>query len=377
MAKLEINSLRKEYDDVIAVDDLDISAEDGEFIVVVGPSGCGKSTSLNCVAGLITPTSGSIVLGEEEITNLRPQDRDIAMVFQNYALYPHMTVGENLRFALKMSTDMSSKERNERVDEIANLLHIDDLISQKPKELSGGQQQRVALGRAIVRKPGLFLMDEPLSNLDAKLRSEMRIEIQQLQKQIGTTTLYVTHDQTEAMTMGDRIAVMNEGVLQQIGTPLEIYNRPANRFVAGFIGEPSMNFFDVTKREKANGAIELQHDLFTHTIQTHKSELAETRDELTLGIRPNDIEVASADASNTVETEADVVEPMGDVDHVYFSHEDETYTASLAVEEHIRRSDSVVLSFPESRIYLFDRASGEAVAHPPERTSEAQIEQSR
>jgi multiple sugar transport system ATP-binding protein len=375
MTTLEIDSLCKEYGDIIAVDDLDITAEDGEFIVIVGPSGCGKSTSLNCVAGLITPTSGKILLGDEDITDRRPQDRDIAMVFQNYALYPHMTVAENLRFALKMSTDMSSDEMDERVEEIASLLHINDLVDQKPKELSGGQQQRVALGRAIVREPGIFLMDEPLSNLDAKLRSTMRTEIQQLQKQLGTTTLYVTHDQTEAMTMGDRIAVMNGGVLQQIGAPLEIYNRPANRFVAGFIGEPSMNFFDVRKAVSADGTVELHHDRFRHTIDGHNDELTDAAEELTLGIRPDDIRMATPQDSNTVETEVEVIEPMGDVNHVYFSHEGETFTASLAVEEHVERTDTVVLSFPEPRIYLFDRASGSAVLHPPERTSEAQIEQ--
>jgi multiple sugar transport system ATP-binding protein len=375
MARLEINSLHKQFDDIVAVSDLNITAKDGEFIVIVGPSGCGKSTSLNCVAGLATPTSGGIILGDEEITNKRPQDRDIAMVFQNYALYPHMTVAENLRFALKMSTDMSKQEMNERVHEIAELLHISELLETKPKELSGGQQQRVALGRAIVREPGVFLMDEPLSNLDAKLRSEMRTEIQQLQKQIGTTTLYVTHDQTEAMTMGDRIAVMNEGVLQQIGTPLEIYNRPANRFVAGFIGEPSMNFFDVNKRVTSNGSIEVSHDLFTHTITTQTDALEEAPDRLTLGIRPSDIKAESPRDSAIVKTEIDVVEPMGDVNYVYFSHGDETYTASLAVEDYAERSESIVLQFPESRIYLFDRESGDAVIHPPERSSRAAVGQ--
>jgi multiple sugar transport system ATP-binding protein len=328
------------------------------------------------VAGLESPTSGRIVLGETEITDRRPQDRNIAMVFQNYALYPHMTVAENLRFALKMSTSMSAQEMDERVQEIAELLQIADLTEQKPKELSGGQQQRVALGRAIVREPGVFLMDEPLSNLDAKLRSEMRTEIQQLQKQLGTTTLYVTHDQTEAMTMGDRIAVMDGGVLQQIGTPLEIYNHPANRFVAGFIGEPSMNFFEVDKRTTDDGRVVLSHELFTHTLSARADDVADAPERLTLGIRPNDIETAAADDPNTVTAAVDVVEPMGDVNYVYFSHDGQTYTASLAVEDYVERTASVELAFPESRVYLFERGSGDAVSHPPERMSRVDMETS-
>src|SRR6056297_2798092 len=251
MADLKLDNVTKVFtdddgSDIVAVDDVSFDIEDGEFLVLVGPSGCGKSTTLRMVAGLETVTSGRISLGGTNLVGRDPQDRDIAMVFQSYALYPHMTVQENMSFGLEESTDMADDEIERRVSETAEMMGIGDLLDRKPGELSGGQQQRVALGRAIVREPEVFLMDEPLSNLDAKLRSQMRTELQRLQEDLGTTTIYVTHDQTEAMTMGDRIAILNDGELQQVGTPLECYHEPANVFVAGFIGEPSMNFFDVT-----------------------------------------------------------------------------------------------------------------------------------
>ena len=233
MATLTIETLRKEFDggNVVAVDDLSLEVDDGQFLVIVGPSGCGKTTTLNCIAGLEIPDDGYISLGGKDITSLKPQDRDIAMVFQNYALYPHKTVRQNIAFGLKMKTDLSDEEIKERVEQNAHMMGIGELLDQNPGELSGGQRQRVALGRAIVREPDIFLLDEPLSNLDAKLRTQMRTELQELQEDLGITTVYVTHDQTEAMTMADRIAIMNNGKLQQYGTPLDCYHEPNNRFV--------------------------------------------------------------------------------------------------------------------------------------------------
>ncbi|MFB6244363.1 MAG: ABC transporter ATP-binding protein, partial [Halobaculum sp.] len=248
MSGITLDTVRKEFstgdEQIVAVDDVDLEVRDGEFLVLVGPSGCGKTTTLRCIAGLEDVTSGHVRFGEEDVTGLRARERDVAMVFQNYALYPHMDVRTNLGFGLKLSTQLSSAEIDDQVEDVASMLGIEDLLDQKPKELSGGQQQRVALGRAIIRDPAAFLMDEPLSNLDAKLRAEMRTELQTLQHELDVTTVYVTHDQTEAMAMGDRIAVMNDGRLQQVGTPEAVYRTPVNEFVAKFIGSPSINLFD-------------------------------------------------------------------------------------------------------------------------------------
>ncbi len=244
MAELTLGNVTKRFDDVVAVDDVSIEIDDGEFLVLVA-LGCGKSTTLRMIAGLETISDGRIAIDGDVVNDAPAQQRDIAMVFQSYALYPHMTVRENMRFGLEESTTLEKAEMDSRVEDAAETLEIDDLLERKPGAL-GGQQQRVALGRAIVRDPAVFLMDEPLSNLDAKLRSGMRTELQRLQEELGVTTVYVTHDQTEAMTMSDRIAILDGGELQQVATPLECYHRPTNRFVAGFIGEPSMNFFDVS-----------------------------------------------------------------------------------------------------------------------------------
>ena len=249
MAQLTLDEVTKTFQDddgeIIAVDQVSVDIEDGEFLCVVGPSGCGKSTTLRMIAGLEDITRGEIRLDGQIINDQPPARRNVAMVFQSYALYPHMTVRENMAFGLEESTDMPDDEIDERVEQTAETMNIGELLDRRPTELSGGQQQRVALGRAIVRDPEVFLMDEPLSNLDAKLRSSMRTELQRLQEELGVTTMYVTHDQTEAMTMGDRIAILDGGRLQQVATPLECYHQPANQFVAGFIGEPSMNFFEM------------------------------------------------------------------------------------------------------------------------------------
>src|SRR5438270_11058149 len=246
MASIDFDDVSKRFPNgTLAVDEMNLTVDDGEFMIFVGPSGCGKTTALRMVAGLEEVTSGSIRIGDRVVNDIEPPDRDIAMVFQNYALYPHMSVADNMGFPLRMQR-MKKPETRKRVREVAELLGIEALLERKPRQLSGGQRQRVAMGRAIIRHPRAFLMDEPLSNLDAKLRVQMRGEIARLQRRLGTTTVYVTHDQTEAMTLGDRVVVMHGGVAQQVGTPDELYERPANLFVAGFIGSPAMNFFPAT-----------------------------------------------------------------------------------------------------------------------------------
>ncbi|GAB3688107.1 ABC transporter ATP-binding protein [Salinarchaeum chitinilyticum] len=366
MGDLDIQSLTKVFEDdggdIVAVDDLDVEIEDGELIVLVGPSGCGKSTTLRCVAGLEDPTSGDIVLDGTDVTDQKPKKRDMAMVFQSYALYPHMTARENMAFGLKMATDLSSDEIESRVTETAEMLGISELLGKKPDELSGGQQQRVALGRAIVRDPEVFLMDEPLSNLDAKLRTQMRTELQSLQQDLDVTTLYVTHDQTEAMTMSDRIAVLDEGQLQQIGTPLECYHEPENEFVAGFIGSPSMNFFEVDLVD--DGTPALSHPGFTYELDEDVYEdVVDHGDRFTLGIRPEDIEVATADERNAIPTTVEVTEPLGEVTYVYLDVEGEQYTATVEGDFVIDSGRALTVRFPQNRIHLFDGETGAALRH--------------
>jgi len=361
MGRLDITQLTKTFDEgenvIVAVDELDIAVEDGEFLVLVGPSGCGKSTTLRCIAGLERVTSGRIRLDGRDITDAKPKNRDMAMVFQNYALYPHMTVRENIGYGLKITTDLSKSEIHDRVEDTAALLEIPDLLEKKPKELSGGQQQRVALGRAIIREPEVFLMDEPLSNLDAKLRTTMRTEIQQLQQEMGVTTIYVTHDQTEAMTMGDKIAVLDGGELQQLGTPLECYHEPENQFVAGFIGSPSMNFIDVRR----NGDV-LDADAFEYALSPDTVDAVRTAsNRLTMGIRPEHIELGTGDDRNAVPTEIEVVEPMGETTYAYFSVGGTTHTASIDGERRISAGQQVHVVFPEDKIHLFDQADGAAI----------------
>lgn len=362
MGRLTLNGVTKRYSsgeesEVVAVNDLNIDVRDGEFLVLVGPSGCGKSTTLRCISGLETPTEGEILLNGKEITEKKPKDRDMAMVFQNYALYPHMTAHQNIAFGLQMSTDLSTEKIDEIVEETAAMMEISDQLQNKPSELSGGQQQRVSLGRAIVRDPEVFLMDEPLSNLDAKLRTTMRTELQSLQQDLGTTTLYVTHDQTEAMTMADRIAILNEGVLQQIGTPLECYHKPNNQFVAGFIGTPSMNFIPMTNQDG-----NLEHDLFTYELRGKAANsLPAEVVEVVLGIRPEDISLAASDERSTVELTVDVTEPMGDETHLYFDLADQSLTATVDGLKDIDPGDEVRLKLHEERIHIFDGKSGKAL----------------
>jgi len=367
MATLELDSITKTFQDgdeaIVAVDDVSLSIDDGEFLVVVGPSGCGKSTTLRMVAGLETITSGTLSIDDRVVNDVKSQDRDIAMVFQSYALYPHMSVRQNMSFGLEESTDLPDDEINRMVSETGEMLGISNLLDRKPSDLSGGQQQRVALGRAIVRDPEVFLMDEPLSNLDAKLRAEMRTELQRLQNDLGVTTVYVTHDQTEAMTMGDRIAILDGGELQQIATPLECYHEPANQFVASFLGEPSMNFFDVTL-----DGDRLVGEAFEYPIgEAVRSDLGGATD-LVLGIRPEAVELVDAGGAHEFETTVDVVEPMGDENTVYlhFDPDAEPETAATLVAtidgfNRVSEGDTVIARIPEDAIHLFDRTTGEAL----------------
>ncbi|WP_290817571.1 ABC transporter ATP-binding protein [Halovivax sp.] len=377
MASLKLSNVSKRFadgnDEIVAVDDVSLRVADGEFLVLVGPSGCGKSTTLRMIAGLESTTEGTISLGGEQIDQRPPQRRNLAMVFQNYALYPHMTVRGNMRFGLEESTDLGDDEIERTVEETARMLEIDELLDRHPRDLSGGQQQRVALGRAIVRDPAAFLMDEPLSNLDAKLRAEMRTELQRLQDELDVTTVYVTHDQTEAMTMGDRIAILNDGRLQQVARPLECYHQPANLFVAGFIGEPSMNFFDATW----DGDRLRVGDLAYPLSAAIGDEIGD-RTDLVLGIRPEDVLVtrdATRDDSGDHEFDptgqdpgdhefhatVDVVEPTGDQNVVYFSLGDRTAVATVPGLQAVEEGEPVRARFPEPAIHLFDADTGVAV----------------
>ncbi|WP_049925499.1 ABC transporter ATP-binding protein [Halopiger goleimassiliensis] len=365
MADLELDDVTKVYvendgNEITAVDEVSLEIDDGEFLVLVGPSGCGKSTTLRMVAGLESITSGEIRLDGEVINDRKPKDRDIAMVFQSYALYPHMTVRENMAFGLEESTTMPDDEIAETVESTAEMLGIDDLLDRKPDDLSGGQQQRVALGRAIVRDPEVFLLDEPLSNLDAKLRAQMRTELQRLQEELTVSTIYVTHDQTEAMTMADKIAILNEGQLQQVGTPLECYHEPANLFVAGFIGEPSMNFFETTREDDR-----LVHDCFEYDLSRETAAEVGDHSDLVLGIRPEDVELsAGSEGRHSYETVVDVVEPMGNENNVYLTFagdHDETFVATIDGLQHVEEGESVIAKLPEEAVHVFDRESGRAL----------------
>ncbi|KXZ61064.1 Trehalose import ATP-binding protein SugC [Microbacterium laevaniformans] len=337
-----------------AVDKLNLEVGDGEFLVLVGPSGCGKSTSLRMLAGLEEVNSGRILIGDRDVTDIPPKDRDIAMVFQNYALYPHMTVAENMGFALKIA-GVGKEERAQRVLEAAKLLDLEDYLTRKPKALSGGQRQRVAMGRAIVRKPQVFLMDEPLSNLDAKLRVQTRTQIASLQRNLGVTTVYVTHDQTEALTMGDRIAVLKDGLLQQVGTPRDLYEKPNNVFVAGFIGSPAMNLFQVDLASVGGiqfGTAVVDADIDRPTSAT----------QVTAGIRPEDIIVNPADGQGLSVT-VDLVEELG-ADGYLYGHTEiagkrTDIVARVDGRNHPNAGETVVLAPVPHHVHAFDIESGE------------------
>ena len=336
-----------------AVDALDLSVADGEFLVLVGPSGCGKSTSLRMLAGLEEVNDGNILIGDRNVTDVPPKDRDIAMVFQNYALYPHMSVAENMGFALKIA-GINKDERASRVLEAAKLLDLEPYLSRKPKALSGGQRQRVAMGRAIVRQPQVFLMDEPLSNLDAKLRVQTRTQIASLQRRLGVTTVYVTHDQTEALTMGDRIAVLKDGVLQQVGTPRDLYEAPQNVFVAGFIGSPAMNLFDA---QVVDGGLQFGTAVAAVDRSTFSNTQATT---VTIGIRPEDVKVSNS--GDGLAVDVDVVEELG-ADGYLYGHTEiggnrVDIVARVDGRSHPNAGDKVFITPEPNHIHVFETESG-------------------
>jgi multiple sugar transport system ATP-binding protein len=360
MSGVTFDRVRKTYssDSIVAVDDFSLEIEDGEFVSIVGPSGSGKSTLLRMLAGLEDITDGEIRIGDRVVNDVEPQDRGIAMVFQNYALYPHMTVRKNMSYGLKLTTDLDADEIDRRVEEAAEMMGIENLLDKKPGNLSGGQQQRVATGRAIVREPEAFLMDEPLSNLDAKLKVHMRTELQRIQDDLNTTTIYVTHDQEEAMTMSDRIVVLADGKLQQAGTPDEVYHQPENRFVADFIGSPSMNFYDVELRDGA-----LVNSSFAYALPESLSDRvdADEGDALTLGVRPERIRLGDESTPDTITATVEVVEPVGSDNYVYLSVGDDECT--IRVPDGVRPSvgSDVEIGFDGSSIHLFDATTGESV----------------
>ncbi len=374
MARVQLTDVTKQYDDVTAVDNMNLDLKDGEFVCLVGPSGCGKSTTLETIAGLTKPTSGEILIGDKEVTNLPPKDRGIAMVFQNIALFPHMDVYDNISFGLRLR-DFPQDEMDERVDEAARVVRMEGMLDRMPSEMSGGQRQRVAIARAIVRDPDVFLMDEPLANLDAKLRVNMRTELQRLHKQLDTTIIYVTHNQAEAMTMSDRIAVLNKGELQQIAPPLTCYNQPANRFVAGFIGSPSMNFADATVGDgtlDANG--------YSVSFDTAAIDGVAEGDAVEFGIRPEDLYLTensgeAADPSRSFSVTTDVLEPMGDEIFVYLKpildasgeqadfEERQGLLMSVDPATDIGEEEDVEIVLDRARIHLFDDATGDAISH--------------
>jgi multiple sugar transport system ATP-binding protein len=363
MAPVTFEHVTKRYPggDVLAVDDLNLEINDGEFLVLVGPSGCGKTTALRMVAGLEEISGGQLKIGERVVNRVPSKDRNIAMVFQSYALYPHMSVFDNLAFGLKL-LKTPKQEIKRRVEEAAKILDLERFLDRKPKALSGGQRQRVALGRAIVREPAAFLMDEPLSNLDAKLRVQTRAEILRLQRRLETTTIYVTHDQVEAMTMGDRIAVMSNGVLQQVGNPPDLYNAPVNLFVAAFIGSPAMNF---APARRENGDVVLGKVKLDAAGPVAKA-VEERGSEVVVGFRPEDLELtngaAPQDGALQIPARVDVVEYLGNQDLLHLDAEGTEIIALVPSEQRSAPGDKVTLTIPSKKLHLFDPETEERLS---------------
>ena len=370
MASLSLKGIYKKYaGGVTAVSDFTLDIEDKEFVVLVGPSGCGKSTTLRMIAGLEEISEGELYIGDQMVNDVAPKDRDIAMVFQNYALYPHMTVFDNMAFGLKLRK-MPKAEIKKRVEEAARILDIGHLLDRKPKALSGGQRQRVALGRAIVREPKVFLMDEPLSNLDAKLRGQMRTEIGKLHKRLQTTFIYVTHDQTEAMTMGTRIVVMKDGFIQQIDSPQVLYEKPCNVFVAGFIGSPPMNFMDAELQEAPNGGLQLAlGSNTTIALPEAKAKQLEGSEyigkKVLMGIRPENIHdeaiMAGLTPECSVSAHVDLTEMMGAETYLYVTIEGTPFVARVNPRTTAKIGDDINLIFDGNRIHLFDKETEKAI----------------
>ncbi|HJT61433.1 MAG TPA: sn-glycerol-3-phosphate ABC transporter ATP-binding protein UgpC [Burkholderiales bacterium] len=363
MAKVLIKDLNKKYDETHAVKDVNLQIRDREFVVLVGPSGCGKTTTLRMVAGLEEITSGEISIDGRVVNDLPPMDRDIAMVFQNYALYPHMSVYDNMAFGLKMRK-FGRDEIQKRVREAAEILGIQPLLARRPRQLSGGQRQRVALGRAIVRHPRVFLFDEPLSNLDAKLRVQMRVELKRLHERLETTAIYVTHDQVEAMTLGDRVVVMKDGLVQQVGEPLELYGRPANRFVAGFIGSPAMNFVEVAIQGTGD-ALWAEAEGLRIRVPRELSSRMQTGRRLTLGLRPEALTLANGAGAGSDDssfaTKVDVVEPLGNEILVNFRAGGVPMVARVDPGVRVKAHDSIRFAFDPQRLHFFDAKTETAI----------------
>ncbi len=363
MAKVLLKNLSKNFDDVVAVNEMNSVIEDKEFVVLVGPSGCGKTTTLRMIAGLEEVTKGEIFIGDKLVNDVPPKDRDIAMVFQNYALYPHMNVYDNMAFGLKLRRT-PRPEIEKRVGDAARILKIEDLLKRKPKQLSGGQRQRVALGRAIVRDPKVFLMDEPLSNLDAKLRVQMRTEIAKLHQRLNATIIYVTHDQTEAMTMASKIIIMKDGIVQQTGEPQDVYDNPKNMFVAGFIGSPAMNFLDVKVTDKMT--LENKHfnlDTTDSLKKTIKDNDLVGKD-IVLGIRPEDLEdvefIRDAKESSVINAKVEVTEPMGAEIYVYVDIDGVLITARVNPRSKFKSGNEVKMHVDIETLHFFNKTTEKA-----------------
>ena len=360
MSSLKLEEVSKSYGENDILKDISLDVDDGEFLVLVGPSGCGKSTTLRLIAGLEEPSKGSIIIDKKIVNEKDPSDRDIAMVFQNYALYPQMTVKENMEFGLKIRK-LEKNEIDLRVLEAARILKIENLLGRKPKELSGGQRQRVALGRAIVRKPKVFLFDEPLSNLDAKLRQEMRVEIKKIHNLLGTTMIYVTHDQTEAMTMGDRIAVMNDGIIEQLDTPTTIYNKPQNIFTSTFIGTPQINLVNGELVEKNDNWYFISNNLEIPFSEKHRQFSRFLNKKVTLGIRPEDIIIEMDSESNNSNVKINFVENLGSEMNLHFSFDDIKFVAKINNSENNFLNHFCKIKFKINNIHIFDLKSEEAL----------------
>lgn len=364
MARIELRSVGKKYGGTVVVKDFNLTVEDGEFIVLVGPSGCGKSTVLRMIAGLTEVTEGEILINGVRVNHLEPRQRDVAMVFQNYALYPHMNVYQNMAFGLKMRK-MPASEIDRKIRETAAVLGISELLGRKPKQLSGGQRQRVALGRAIVRNPGVFLMDEPLSNLDAQLRMQMRTEIIKIHRRLQATFIYVTHDQVEAMTMGDRIVVVKDGLIQQVGSPQEIYRSPANVFVAGFIGSPQMNLFDGNISDN-NTLASLGGELNLVFPVPNQNIFKSLRGKiLVLGIRPEDIKISFRPLPDkAMRAKVDLVEHTGSDKIVFASIGGLLLTIKADADFPVKGGETIWLTVPPRSLHIFDKDNGRAIYNP-------------
>ncbi len=358
MASISLEAVTKSYGPTLVVDRADLDIVDGEFLVLVGPSGCGKTTTLRMIAGLESISSGTVKIGDRVVNDVEPKDRDIGMVFQNYALYPHMSVYENMSFGLRLH-NVAKDEIDRRITETAELLGLTAVLKRKPRQLSGGQRQRVALGRAIVREPGVFLMDEPLSNLDAKLRVQTRTEILRLHKRLGNTVVYVTHDQVEAMTMAHRIVVMKDGVVQQVATPRELYTNPVNSFVAGFIGSPQMNFVDV-QLERTDGTLYARSGGGSFVVPPGR--INGSLGNATLGIRPEDVLIAPSGNGASLAATVDVIETLGSEQYVFLKLTDGAQLVSRVSGDYaIKAGDSVRATLVPEKMHLFERESGKAM----------------